>query len=54
MGRHKHRPGRAGTWIEIKVIKGQRYVYERTRVYEDGRSRITSKYLGKAKPADEC
>ena len=52
MGRHKHRPGRAGTWIEVKVIRGHRYVYERTRVYEDGGGRVTikSKYLGKAAP----
>src|SRR5215470_3484918 len=40
MGRSKHRPGRAGTWLEVKVRNGQRYLYERTRVYEGGRCYI--------------
>jgi hypothetical protein len=47
MGRQKHPRGKAGTWIEVKVIKGRPYWYERTRVYLDaGKSRIKSKYLG--------
>lgn len=46
MGRHKHADGKAGTWIEVKVIKGRTYVYERTRIYEAGRVRIASRYLG--------
>jgi len=47
MGRKKHPRGKAGTWIEVKVIKGRSYWYERTRVYLDaGQSRIKSKYLG--------
>lgn len=47
MGRKKHPRGKAGTWIEVKVIKGRTYWYERTRVYLDaGKSRIKSKYLG--------
>jgi hypothetical protein len=47
MGRKQHPPGRAGTWIEVKVIKGRTYWYERTRVYLGaGQSRIDSKYLG--------
>ncbi|MBV8138100.1 MAG: hypothetical protein JO121_21090 [Deltaproteobacteria bacterium] len=47
MGRTKHPCGRAGTWIEVKVIKGRTYWYERTRVYLGaGKSRINSKYLG--------
>ena len=37
MGRAKHRPGRAGTWLEVKVRNRQRYLYERTRVYEGGK-----------------
>ena len=46
MGRKKHPHGKAGTWIEVKVIKGRPYWYERTRVYlSAGKSRITSKYL---------
>jgi hypothetical protein len=52
MGRPKHRPGRAGTWLEVKVRNGQRYLYERTRVYEGGKSHITSKYLYKLSPAE--
>lgn len=52
MGRQKHRPGRAGTWLEVKVRNGQRYLYERTRVYQGGRSHITSKYLYKLPPAE--
>jgi len=40
MGRAKHRPGRAGTWLEVKVRNGQRYLYERTRVYDGGKSHI--------------
>ncbi len=52
MGRLKHRPGRAGTWLEIKVRNGQRYLYERTRVYEGGKPHVTSKYLHKLLPAD--
>ena len=51
MGRPKHRPGRAGTWLEVKVRNGQRYLYERTRVYEGGKSYIRSKYLYKLPPA---
>ena len=47
MGRKQHPPGKAGTWIEVKVIKGRPYWYERTRVYLGaGKSRIDSKYLG--------
>lgn len=47
MARNKHPAGRAGTWIEVKVIKGRTYWYERTRVYLGaGQSRIDSKYLG--------
>jgi hypothetical protein len=47
MGRKKHPDGRAGTWIEVKVIKGRPYWYERTRVYLGaGKSCIRSKYLG--------
>jgi hypothetical protein len=47
MGRKKHSQGKAGTWIEVKVIKGRPYWYERTRVYLGaGKSRIKSKYLG--------
>jgi hypothetical protein len=47
MGRKKHPCGKAGTWIEVKVIKGRPYWYERTRVYLGaGKSRIKSKYLG--------
>ena len=47
MGRKKHPGGTAGTWIEVKVIKGRSYWYERTRVYLDaGQSCIKSKYLG--------
>jgi hypothetical protein len=47
MGRKKHPCGKAGTWIEVKVIKGRTYWYERTRVYLGaGKSRVTSKYLG--------
>jgi hypothetical protein len=47
MGRQKHPGGKAGTWIEVKVIKGRPYWYERTRVYLGaGKSRIRSKYLG--------
>jgi len=47
MGRQKHPRGKAGTWIEVKVIKGRPYWYERTRVYLGaGKSRINSKYLG--------
>lgn len=47
MGRKQHPSGRAGTWIEVKVIKGRTYWYERTRVYLGaGQSRIDSKYLG--------
>jgi hypothetical protein len=50
MGR-RHKPGLAGTWIEVKAIKGNRYVYERTRVYNsDGSFSVKSKYIGKAKP----
>ena len=45
MGRPKHRPGRAGTWLEVKVRNRQRYLYERTRVYQGGKSHVTSKYL---------
>jgi len=52
MGRKKQkrltgvRPGRGGTWIEIKTLKGKRYVYERTRVYNrDGSITMRSKYL---------
>ena len=52
MGRPKHRPGRAGTWLEVKVRNGQRYLYERTRVYEGGKPHITSKYLHKLPPAE--
>ena len=51
MGRAKHRPGRAGTWLEVKVRNGQRYLHERTRVYDGGKSHITSKYLYKLPPA---
>jgi hypothetical protein len=51
MGRPKHRPGRAGIWLEVKVRNGQRYLYERTRVYEGGKSHITSRYLYKLPPA---
>jgi len=51
MGRPKHRPGRAGTWLEVKVRNRQRYLYERTRVYQGGKSHITSKYLYKLPPA---
>ena len=51
MGRAKHRPGRAGIWLEVKVRNGQRYLYERTRVYECGKSHIRSKYLYKLPPA---
>jgi hypothetical protein len=51
MGRRKHRPGRAGIWLEVKVRNGQRYLYERTRIYEGGKSRIRSKYLYKLPPA---
>ena len=50
MGRAKHRPGRAGTWLEVKVRNGQRYLYERTRVYDGGKSHITSTYLYKLPP----
>ena len=32
MGRKQHPGGKAGTWIEVKVIKGRPYWYERTRV----------------------
>jgi hypothetical protein len=47
MGRQKYPGGKAGTWIEVKVIKGRPYWYERTRVYLGaGKSRIKSKYLG--------
>src|SRR5713101_8389434 len=47
MGRKKHPQGKAGTWIDVKVIKGRPYWYERTRVYLGaGQSRIKSKYLG--------
>jgi len=52
MGRLKHRTGRAGTWLEVKVRNGQRYLYERTRVYEGGKSHITSKYLYKLPSAE--
>jgi hypothetical protein len=52
MGRAKHRPGRAGTWLEVKVRNRQRYLYERTRVYEGGKSNIRSKYLHKLPPAE--
>jgi hypothetical protein len=52
MGRPKHRPRRAGTWLEVKVRNGQRYLYERTRVYQCGNSHITSKYLHKLPPAE--
>ena len=52
MGRRKHRPGRAGIWLEVKVRNGQRYLYERTRVYDGGKPRITSKYLHKLPPAE--
>jgi len=52
MGRLKHRPGRAGTWLEVKVRNGQRYLYERTRVYEGGKPHVTSKYLHKLPPAE--
>ena len=49
MGRKQHPPGKAGTWIDVKVIKGRPYWYERTRVYLGaGQSRIKSKYLGPA------
>lgn len=51
MGRSKHQPGRAGIWLEVKVRNGQRYLYERTRVYEAGKSHIRSKYLYKLPPA---
>ncbi len=51
MSRSKHRPGRAGTWLEVKVRNRQRYLYERTRVYEGGKSHIRSKYLYKLPPA---
>ena len=51
MGRSKHRPGRAGTWLEVKVRNGRRYLYERTRRYEGGKPHITSKYLYKLPPA---
>jgi hypothetical protein len=51
MGRRKHRTGRAGIWLEVKVRNGQRYLYERTRVYEGGKSHIRSKYLYKLPPA---
>src|SRR5690349_4106344 len=51
MGRSKHQPGRAGTLLEVKVRNGQRYLYERTRVYEGGKSHSTSKYLYKLPPA---
>ena len=51
MGRSKHRPGRAGIWLEVKVRNGQRYLYERTRIYEAGKSHIRSKYLYKLPPA---
>ncbi len=52
MGRPKHRPGRAGTWLEVKVRNGHRYLYERTRVYQGGKSHIASKYLYKLPPAE--
>ena len=52
MGRPKHRPGRAGTWLEVKRRNGQRYLYERTRIYEGGKSHITSKYLHKLPPVE--
>ena len=52
MGRSKHRPGRAGIWLEVKVRNRQRYLYERTRVYDGGKSHITSKYLYKLPPAE--
>ena len=52
MGRLKHRLGRAGTWLEVKVRNRQRYLYERTRVYQGGKSHITSKYLYKLPPAE--
>ncbi len=51
MGRSKHRTGRAGTWLEVKVRNRQRYLYQRTRVYESGKPHITSKYLRKLPPA---
>jgi hypothetical protein len=51
MGRPKHRPGRAGTWLEVKSATDS-YLYERTRVYEGGKSHITSKYLYKLPPAE--
>ena len=51
MGRRKHRTGRGGIWLEVKVRNGQRYLYQRTRVYEGGKSHITSKYLYKLPPA---
>jgi|GEM_PF-7049481 len=51
MGRSKHRSGRAGIWLEVKVRNGQRYLYERTRVYEGGKANIRSKYLYKLPPA---
>jgi hypothetical protein len=52
MSRQKKRPGRGGTWLEVKVRNGQRYLYERTRVYQGGKSHITSKYLYKLPPAE--
>ena len=44
MGRKKHPRGRAGTWIEVKVIKGRSYWYERTRVYLDDMGVATSEF----------
>ena len=44
------KPGRGSIWIEVKVIKGQTFVYERRREYQpDGSFILRSKYIGKGK-----
>jgi hypothetical protein len=46
------KPGRGSIWIEVKVIKGQTFVYERRREYQpDGSFILRSKYIGKGKRA---
>jgi hypothetical protein len=54
VGRKKHADGRAGTWTEVKIIHGLSYVYERTRVYEGGRARIVSRYIGRGRRGEEA
>lgn len=46
MGRPKHPDGEAGTYRVVKNIHGRNYLYERTRVYEDGKRHWKNTYLG--------